>query len=167
MSKSKEKKKEKNIEKPKVSKKILAIRIVLVILIALWTLLIFYLSGQTGPESSGLSTKVVRLFIKDEAIVKVVEPYARKLAHLTEYAINGMLFMLLFKTYDWKEEKILGILACFGVWYASLDEIHQLLIPDRAGRLYDVWIDWLGFMIGATCTLLLIKIIKMIKGRKK
>ena len=160
------KKTKSKIKEPKDRKKLI-IRLVLLVLIALWTYVIFSLSGQSGDQSSGLSTTLVRFFIRNnEELVTKVEPYVRKVAHLTEYAINGFLFMLLFNTYDWTEKRQLIYLSIFGVWYASLDELHQLLVPGRAGKLYDVWIDWLGFMIGACFTLLIIKIIRIIKEGK-
>ena len=49
------------------------------------------------------------------------------------------------------------IIVCI---YAITDEIHQLFIPGRAGRIVDVYIDSLGALIGMCCMLLLVKIVK-------
>ena len=81
-------------------KKINALRVFLIILIVLWTLLIFIFSNQDGTESSGLSRKVVEFFIKDQELVDKIEPYARKIAHFCEYGIGGVLFVsLIFHNY--------------------------------------------------------------------
>ncbi len=123
-------------------------RLILLILIIIWAILIFGLSGQSGTESSGLSRKLVEIFTKNEEIVNIVEPYIRKVAHFSEYGLGGILFTLLLDTYNWKDRKILFISIALGIWYASMDEIHQLLVDGRNGSIIDVYIDTLGFSTG-------------------
>lgn len=64
----------------------------------------------------------------------------RKIAHMTEYFILGIILVLLGRAYQWKSLKI--VLLC--LLFALLDEIHQLWIPGRAGSILDVGIDMLG-----------------------
>ncbi len=123
-------------------------RLILLVLIIIWAILIFSLSGQNGTESSGLSRKVVELFTKDQDIVDLVEPYIRKVAHFSEYGLGGILFALLLSTYKWKDRKIMIISIALGIWYASMDEIHQLMVDGRNGSIVDVYIDTLGFSTG-------------------
>lgn len=96
----------------------------------------------------------------------------RKLAHLTEYALLGMAVALgvvyenewnvcnkenyKFNSYNRKEDSRRGCslkrqyfaTQIIGSLYAASDEIHQLFIPGRAGRISDVLIDSLGVLIG-------------------
>ena len=155
------KKKAKNI---KNSKKIIIVRIILFILICLWAFIVFNFSNQNGDDSSGLSRKVTEFFIKDEKLVIVVEPYVRKFAHFSEYGLGGMLFVALFSTYKWSENKIMLISAFLGVWYALIDEFHQLLVPGRHGSLFDVYIDSLGFLTGICMMIIIIKLLQKRKG---
>lgn len=165
MSNSKEKKRIEN--KEKTPRKVIIIRAILLILIIAWALIVFNLSGQNGKESSGLSRKVVEFFIKDEALADVLEPYVRKFAHFSEYGLGGALFISLLSTYKWSDRKKIIISILLGLWYASLDEIHQLMVPERHGSIVDVYIDTLGVATGVCSMLLLIKIVIIIKNKKR
>ena len=81
-------KKAKDKKENKMSKKILIKRIIFAILIVVWALFVYSFSSQTGSDSSGLSRMIVELFTKDEAVISVVEPYVRKFAHFSEYALH-------------------------------------------------------------------------------
>lgn len=142
-------------------------RLILLVLIIIWAILIFGLSGQNGTESSGLSRKIVEIFTKNQEIVDIVEPYIRKVAHFSEYGLGGILFTLLFSTYNWKDRKIILISIIFGIWYASMDEIHQLLVDGRNGSIVDVYIDTLGFSTGVCGIMAILKIIQLNKKEVK
>lgn len=143
------------------------IRIILFILIVAWFLLVFYLSGQTGGESSGLSRKIAEFFTKDENILQYLEMYIRKLAHFSEYTVGGILFLLLFNTYEWTDKRKMITSIAIGMWYAATDEIHQLMVDGRNGNIVDVYIDTLGVATGVCITLLIIKIVLIIKEKMK
>lgn len=142
------------------------IRIILFILIVAWALGVFHLSGQTGEESSGVSRKLAELFTKDENLLDTVERYIRKLAHFSEYAIGGVLFLLLFYTYNWTDKRKMLTSIGLGTWYAITDEVHQLMVAQRNGSIIDVYIDALGFSTGVCVTLLIIKIILLTKNKR-
>ena len=146
-------------------KKVKILRIFLIILIVLWTWLIFSFSSQDGGESSGLSRKVVEFFVKDPELVNKIEPYARKIAHFSEYCLGGMLFISLFSTYSWTDGKKITTSILLGVWYATMDEVYQLMIPGRSGSLKDVYIDSLGIATGVIGMLMIIKIFERIKNK--
>lgn len=161
------KKKQKKDDKQKiVDKKIKRFRIFMIILIAIWAIFVFYLSGQSGSESSGLSRRVVMLFTKNEDIINTVEPYVRKLAHYSEYGLGGILFIILFNTYEWSDERKLIVSTLIGAWYAITDEVHQYLVPFRVCSAVDVWIDTLGIATGVCCTYIIIKWIRLQRERK-
>lgn len=161
-------KKEENKNRKFKIDKIVLLRAVLLITICFWAILVFNFSSQNGPQSSGLSRKVVEFFIKDEQIISIVEPYVRKFAHFSEYALGGMLFLGLFATYkEYSDNKQLVISILLGLLYASSDEIHQLMVPFRKGSIVDVFIDMLGFSTGACSLLLIIKICILIRSKNK
>ncbi|HBR71701.1 MAG TPA: hypothetical protein DEA27_02735 [Candidatus Moranbacteria bacterium] len=74
----------------------------------------------------------------------------RKSAHLVEYFILFILCIrVLWLHFREEDEHILawGILASFV--YAVFDEIHQLFVFGRSGRVLDVGIDLSGIILGA------------------
>ncbi len=110
---------------------------------------------QSFPRSSRIVEPILRwLFpkVSDQTVHNVVF-VARKGAHLTEYAILAMLIWRAVRMptrgdrrpWLWKHFWIaLGIAA----FYASTDEIHQLYVPGREGRVHDVIIDTCGSAAG-------------------
>lgn len=159
-------KKSNDKDKIDIPKKIKIKRRIFAILIVVWALFVFNLSSQTGSDSSGLSRMIVELFTKDEAIINIVEPYVRKFAHFSEYALGGVFFMGLCNTYNWSDRKKILISISLGVWYAISDEVHQILVPARNGNPIDVWIDSLGIATG-TCTMMAYYKLKEIRLNKK
>ena len=148
-------------------KKVKTLRIFLIILIVLWTWLIFSFSSQDGGESSGLSRKVVEFFVKDPDLVNKIEPYARKIAHFSEYGLGGILFISLFSTYNWTDRRKITTSILLGAWYAIMDELYQLMIPGRSGALKDVYIDSLGIATGVIGMLIVIKIFEKLKNKSE
>ena len=148
------------------SKKIEIIKCINVICIILWMILVFIFSNEGGVDSSGTSGNTIRqiliLFKKDwdliqlEKTIEMLQPFVRKLAHFTLYAVGGFL------TYNLnsKSEKIkkleqrysyinkYTITIIFGIFYAITDEIHQIFVPGRDGRVFDVCVDTLGVIFG-------------------
>ena len=64
-----------------------------------------------------------------EKIVETIQPYARKLAHFTLYAIGGIIMFLNLNEYNLPEDKKLFYSGFFCSFYAVTDEIHQLFVP--------------------------------------
>ncbi len=141
------------------------IRVVLFVLIILWAILVFNMSHQQGNESSGLSKKITSMFFKTEEQIEKIEPIVRKIAHFSEYAIGGILFISLFLTYEWSLKKQTAISILLGVWYAIFDEIHQLFVPNRHGSIIDVGIDSLGVIFGVFLVIFLYKKCLRIKNK--
>ncbi len=142
-------------------------RLILLLLIIAWAILVFGLSGQDGGQSSGTSRKLVEFFTSNEEIIDIVEPYVRKLAHFSEYGLGGILFTLLFTTYKWSDRKVMVISIALGIWYASIDEIHQLMVDGRHGSVFDVYLDSLGFSTGVCGMLAILKIKEILSYKRK
>lgn len=143
------------------------IRVICFILIIIWAILVFKMSNQQGGESSGLSRRVTAIFFKSEELIEIIEPYVRKIAHFVEYAIGGILFISLFLTYEWSDKKQMLISTLLGIWYAIIDEIHQLLVPERSGSIKDVIIDSLGICTGVIFTMIIYKLFLKIKNKRE
>ena len=143
-------------------KKIIITRIILIILIILWMYLVFGFSGQDGEQSSGISYKISMILTgNNEEIAIIIEPYVRKVAHFAEYAIGAILIYLLLYTFQKISSKIRNISSIIiTIIYAISDEIHQLYIPGREGKIVDVYIDTLGIITGVIFINILIKIFR-------
>ena len=131
---------------------------VFLILILIWRCIIFAFSAQPGDESTdtsiGFGAKVVGFFIPEfremskEEQREFLEPYnfiIRKSAHFCEYAVMGMLSMLLLQQIYMKMKwKIFGSIG-ISAFMACTDEFHQLFVEGRAGRIQDVCIDTVSY----------------------
>lgn len=102
----------------------------------------------------------------DELIQKI-EPWIRKLAHYTIYAIGGIVIANSVIQFYKKEKGIIAISSVIGIMYAVSDEIHQLLVSGRSGNIKDVAIDSLGILTGITFFLLVSKIIQKVTSTKE
>lgn len=142
------------------------IRIILLLLITCWMFMVFGFSSAEGEASTSLSMKVAKIFVNNEINLDFVENIIRKIAHLTEYAIGGILVYLFFLTFDLNARLQFICSFVFVTLYAITDEIHQLMVPGRCGKIIDVYIDVLGILIGLCSVLLIIKIIESFTNKE-
>ncbi len=91
-----------------------------------------------------------------DAEVVLVLGAIRKLAHLTEYFILGLLLFRAFnsdsadlKAWRWVFYSLLAVML-----FAAGDEFHQSFVGTRTASIIDVGIDTLGGFL-ALCTILL------------
>ncbi len=128
--------------------------------------MIFYFSNQPAEVSAdlsgGISYQVVEFLVsiidtdynKKEmlSLAEKIDYPIRKLAHLTEYALLGMAitFGILYGSNidKYNQKKQYFFVQTMGSLYAMTDEIHQLFVLGRAGRIGDVLIDSIGVLIG-------------------
>ena len=143
----------------------------------MWMGLIFSFSNQPADESSkvsgGLCHRIVcsvsdtfHLQLTDEQteqIAEVIEYPVRKAAHMTEYAILGLLSFAFYNGFEaLKKRNYLYALFTAAI-YAATDEFHQYFIPGRSAEVHDVLID----TAGAAIALLLLYLIITRFQRKK
>jgi VanZ family protein len=127
--------------------------------------IIFFLSAQTGEESSELSHSFVLAFLEKLGIT-LNEAFLRNCAHCLEFM--GLSVLMFNGVYATSEAKITPVIAFVGtVAYAVADEIHQIFVPERAFQLSDILVDSTGALIGVTASLIILKIILTIKERGK
>ena len=131
------------------------------LLLALYGM-IFFFSAQNGEESGSLSALVSELCAEflntitgknwTEAFVKGLAEYfenpIRKLAHFCEYAVMGVLVYLLWRQWMESGKKLSVLVLLWVLVSASLDELHQLFVPDRYGNVWDVLLDTCGGVFG-------------------
>ena len=143
-------------------------RFLYLIPVIIWMIFIFYMSGKTGQESSGQSGKI-SLFITDllekvrqdspqemQNLQDILELVIRKAAHMTEYAILFLLSYLAMVKISMSQSRFYNrsIAVLISLLYACSDEMHQLLVPGRSGRMIDVGIDMAGVLIVLICMIL-------------
>ena len=143
-------------------------RFLYLIPVVIWMIFIFYMSGKTGQESSGQSGKI-SLFITDllekvrqdpaqemQNLQDILELVIRKAAHMTEYAILFLLSYLAMVKISMSQSRFYNrsIAVLISLLYACSDEMHQLLVPGRSGRMIDVGIDMAGVLIVLICMIL-------------
>lgn len=128
----------------------ITIRRILLVLLVIWMVVVFGLSNQNGEESGNLSRAVANFLAGGDTIkAEQLEPLVRKVAHMTEYAIGGMLFYGITLTYpDGIRKKKIVLSLAFVILYAATDELHQLFINSRNGCVTDVIIDTVGGVLG-------------------
>ena len=119
-----------------------------IILLILWMIVIFIMSNSPSVESINQSNFITNLINKILNVknIELLDFIVRKLAHLFEYAVLGVLTINCLKDYKVKKIIVFSIIICF--LYACSDEIHQLFIMGRSGKFIDVIIDTIGASIG-------------------
>ena len=120
---------------------------------------IFYFSSDNGEESTYKSDSVilrVSSFFGVEDLSKkeqqnLINTFVvpvRKSAHFTIYFILGIALISFLREFSIPVKKLLLLAIFLAFLYACSDEVHQLFIPGRTGRVLDVFIDTLGASFG-------------------
>lgn len=118
---------------------------------------LFFFSAQKAPETNALSygvsgTAARLLYFNFEnldaetqmTVIRGLNPFIRKAAHLTLYALLGGL------CYFWLRRLPHGISTSMSIagLFAGLDELHQLFVPGRTGKPADILLDCFGAACG-------------------
>ena len=126
-------------------------RLPFIVATALATLFIFSNSLQSAEVSSGESGVIV------DAIARILWgigidvqrdsliTFVRKSAHIAEFTLHGI---LLANCFEMQYKKRIIYILFFGLLTACVDEYIQLFSPGRAGMVQDVFIDFIGTVIG-------------------
>jgi VanZ family protein len=119
------------------------------ILIVLWWGLIFVMSSKNADESSNQSLFVADLLNRwlrqlfGPHAFAVSEDVVRKTAHFFEYLVLGFLLFMGFLDRSRPGRVMLSVFIA-GFLFAVSDEIHQLFVPGRTMRPFDVLVDIAG-----------------------
>ena len=119
---------------------------------------IFLFSAQdaesSGDMSKGVSVGIVETVSKlsGKTISKRhirqfadwIEKPLRKVAHMTEYFVLALLWMLPFHLYGFSEKRLVCFILIICVLTAAGDELHQYFVSGRSASVIDVGIDSIG-----------------------
>lgn len=150
------------------------VRYLITALTLAWMGVIFYFSSQPAVQSAGLSGGILKKIQELVAAVPVMgeaflegftEHILRKGAHMTEYAVLGVLLMLCMCQYlpERKRKFRLPLALITGILYAGSDEFHQTFVPGRSGELKDVMLDSVGVLAGAVLISVILACIRVKK----
>ena len=92
--------------------------------------------------------------------------FVRKTAHFTEYAVLGFFTYKAVSCDVLDRKKAVLTAQLISTGYASTDEIHQMFVPGREGKVFDVMIDSCGAFCGIMVSLITQKLIKKKKGNQ-
>lgn len=129
--------------------------------------IIFKFSSQNGETSQQVSDSFAAKFLSllnDLVGINVI----RKMAHFSEYA--ALAFFLGCAMSFTREKFSVLIPFILSVIYSISDEVHQLFVPERAGRVFDVFVDSCGVAAGLivfTLIFMLISFIAIKTAQKK
>ncbi len=124
---------------------------------------IFTFSSATGAESEQVSQNLLSKII--EFIGNIISHNAlRKIAHFSEFAALGFCFTGAIHYTFGKKKFYLPLIPCF--LYAVSDEVHQYFVPERACRVFDIFVDTCGIITGIGIFFLTILIITKITEKR-
>ena len=116
--------------------------------------------GSSG-RVFGLMQGVLRRLGLPGAADRLTMHIVRKLAHFSEYMLEGFLLMLCLRVYTRHFFKHVSWPILGGLLTALTDETIQLFVPGRSGQVTDVWIDFSGVLTGFVVGLILLGLIRM------
>ncbi|MEI6578324.1 MAG: VanZ family protein [Eubacteriales bacterium] len=138
--------------------------VLLWVLVSACMIVIYLLSSQIADESAKLSNEFLAKIM--ELFNITMEPYTiRKIAHGLEYF--GLAILIFNASYQtWQKSKPYFSFI-FTLLFAISDEIHQIFVPGRACRFFDVCVDSIGAIAGILLCLSAVYIINKLKRRRK
>jgi VanZ family protein len=104
-------------------------------------------SAHTAPFTTVLLLKMLPAL--SALGVDMLDLLVRKLAHMSEYCILGILLANVFNNRSSLTRKRQIVCAIvLGIVYAAGDELHQSFVPSRTPSPFDVLIDTIGLVSG-------------------
>ena len=151
------------MEKERTSPWLILFRVVFTAALIACIMFIFRNSLENGAQSSARSQAVMQLV--NSALAKVhlgplSEHLIRKLAHFSEFALEGFLLMLCIRVYTKHFVRHMSWPLLGGMTTALMDETIQLHSPNRTSSVVDVWIDMSGIVAGLLFALIILLIVR-------
>jgi VanZ family protein len=119
----------------------------------LWVSFIFWMSTSmfSAQNTYLLLEPLLRFFVPaiSHKEIVIVHIFIRKIAHITEYFISGLLLFRAFREGSEKKHEWLWAAASLliVVIIAAGDEIHQSFVPTRTAASVDVGLDITGGLL--------------------
>lgn len=134
----------------------------MVMLTILWVCFIFGNSSEVAEVSSQKSGAIAGWF---SGII--TERTIRKMAHLFEYGVLGILLSADVTAFLHINKKGIFTALSIGLIIAVVDEMIQLTADGRSAQISDVCIDFVGVVLGTTTILVIINFLNKIKSNSK
>ncbi|MGN0974829.1 MAG: VanZ family protein [Gemmiger sp.] len=152
-------------EENKVSPWLIALRVIFTIALIACVIFIFHNSLENATISSARSQAVMEAI--NRALAKVhLGPLShhtvRKLAHFSEYCLEGFLLMLCLRVYTRRFVRHVSWPLFGGLFTALCDETLQIVSLGRSSSVIDVWIDFAGVVAGLLVALLILLVTRAI-----
>ena len=141
------------------------------ILLIAWMLLIFLMSNQPAHISNQQSNSFINMLAffgidLNSKLGSLASFVVRKTAHFTESAVLGFFTYKAVSCDVLDRKKAVLTAQLISTGYASTDEIHQMFVPGREGKVFDVMIDSCGAFCGIMVSLITQKLIEKKKGNQ-
>jgi VanZ family protein len=127
--------------------------------------------ASTGNFSAGNTSRIIGPLVlwlfpdtSPETMV-AIHGVTRKIAHLAEYALLGILAARAFRgsPREALSKRWFPVSLALVVVYALVDEYHQSFVPSRTGTIYDSLID----MVGGFAALIVVRRYDLFRGASK
>lgn len=153
-------------------------KIISLIFVIFWMIIIFWFSAMDGKESNSKSKKTIDNVITEIANVihinnsekinlTTLNVYLRKCMHGSVYFILSIFVFNSLRVFGVKRKKSLILTIIILFLYACTDELHQVFVDGRNGKVLDIFIDMIGASIGLVICCIFIYIKKFIDKKKK
>ena len=152
------------MQQQKTSHWLIAFRVIFTAALLACILFIFRNSMQTGEVSSARSQAVTMLvngFLGKFGLGPLSEHIIRKLAHFSEFMLEGFLLMLCLRVYTRRFVRHISWPILGGLLTALTDETIQMFSDGRSSQLTDVWLDFSGVMAGILVGLFCLALCRM------
>jgi len=113
-------------------------------------ILVFKSKRELSTSQSDAVLEELNIQTEDEDEHRTYTLFIRKSAHVIIYFILGILIYLITEN---PKYVILGVFLI-----ACSDELHQAMVPGRAGRIIDVFIDLFGGLLSIVVYKLILKL---------
>ena len=151
------------MEREKTSPWLIVFRVIFTAALIACIAFIFRNSMESGTVSSARSQAVmvyINSLLAKVHLGPLSEHTVRKLAHFSEFALEGFLLMLCIRVYTKHFVRHMSWPLLGGMTTALMDETIQLRSISRSSSVVDVWIDMSGVVAGLLFALIILLIVR-------
>ncbi len=151
------------MEREKTSPWLIVFRVIFTAALIACIAFIFRNSMESGTVSSARSQAVmvyINSLLAKVRLGPLSEHTVRKLAHFSEFALEGFLLMLCIRVYTKHFVRHMSWPLLGGMTTALMDETIQLRSISRSSSVVDVWIDMAGVTAGLLAALVILLIVR-------
>ena len=145
-------------------------KLLILLVVLLWSGVLFFFSGQSGIESGNISLKLAEWIVerfRPDMTARQLEPILRKLAHVCIFALEGFLVYCTLCVFRMGRRGNWLIATAVCAVVGALNEIHQLFAVERSCQFTDVLIDTAGAVMGITFAAFAGRMLQMLDRRQR